>query len=440
MGTLFGIGHQSHRASLRRRCRADTGRAASEPTSLDPAAAEPQVAWDPDGVLASAPPVPAFTGSLIERKLKERAARLAQQQQQQQGSAVSLSSELTQQGQSDAVPTSLASSCGPILHLSQQQRDAGGVPVAGLLPGQLTGLRTRLRQRFMHIDLAAPGLLVQCLDPPVFTVEALLQPAVCAEIVEACSSTGLMRTSRIGAGNASDASTSTTAGPTPTIQLSSRRTSTSMMLDAVARAVEPRLPAAISTFHQTAKRLLDPDHLGVGWGSEGRLPSAGQFCLESLQVACYTTGQHFLEHEDAFPLSLTRTTRFQRHATLLVYLNGVPAGGATSFQALGLSIAPVSDERCCSFLRLLMARQMTGRSTRRRTRLIPNGSCSSGWLAAAAHLSPASQTALAHSTASQGTAATLAQTVTTASSAPKKAGGFGGSSGPTLKKASRKKT
>lgn len=43
--------------------------------------------------------------------------------------------------------------------------------------------------------------------------------------------------------------------------------------------------------------LACPDHLGVGWGSEGRLPSAGQFCLESLQVACYTTGQHFLEHE-----------------------------------------------------------------------------------------------------------------------------------------------
>lgn len=64
------------------------------------------------------------------------------------------------------------------------------MPVAGLLPGQLLGLRTRLRQRFMHIDLAMPQLLVQCLDPPIFTVEALLQPAVCAEIVEASSSTG----------------------------------------------------------------------------------------------------------------------------------------------------------------------------------------------------------------------------------------------------------
>lgn len=52
--------------------------------------------------------------------------------------------------------------------------------------------------------------------------------------------------------------------------------------------------------------------------------------------------------------------------------------------------------------------------------------------------SPASQTA--HSAAGQGPAAIVAQTVATASSAPKKAGGFGGASGPTLKKASRKKT
>lgn len=67
---------------------------------------------------------------------------------------------------------------------------SGGVPVAGLLPEQFSALRTRLQQRFMRIDLATPGLLVQCLDPPIFTVEDLLQPLVCAEIVEASSSTG----------------------------------------------------------------------------------------------------------------------------------------------------------------------------------------------------------------------------------------------------------
>lgn len=33
------------------------------------------------------------------------------------------------------------------------------------------------------------------------------------------------------------------------------------------------------------------------WSAPGRLPPPGQFCFESLQVACYQPGQHFLEHE-----------------------------------------------------------------------------------------------------------------------------------------------
>jgi len=34
-----------------------------------------------------------------------------------------------------------------------------------------------------------------------------------------------------------------------------------------------------------------------GWTAAGRLPPPGQFCFESLQVACYQPGQHFLQHE-----------------------------------------------------------------------------------------------------------------------------------------------
>lgn len=33
------------------------------------------------------------------------------------------------------------------------------------------------------------------------------------------------------------------------------------------------------------------------WTRPGRLPPPGQFCFESLQVACYQPGQHFLQHE-----------------------------------------------------------------------------------------------------------------------------------------------
>lgn len=42
------------------------------------------------------------------------------------------------------------------------------------------------------------------------------------------------------------------------------------------------------------------------------------------QVACYEHGQHFLSHEDAFHVRLARANSFNRHATLLMYLNDVP--------------------------------------------------------------------------------------------------------------------
>ncbi|KAJ9510735.1 hypothetical protein QJQ45_027631, partial [Haematococcus lacustris] len=58
-------------------------------------------------------------------------------------------------------------------------------------------------------------------------------------------------------------------------------------------------------------------------------------------VARYEAAQHFLSHEDAFPLRLARANGFQRRATLLLYLNDVPEGGATQFDHLGpLSVQP----------------------------------------------------------------------------------------------------
>jgi hypothetical protein len=48
-------------------------------------------------------------------------------------------------------------------------------------------------------------------------------------------------------------------------------------------------------------------------------PQPCSFC-----VCCrYTTGQHFLAHEDGFPPLLANANGFQRHATLLLYLNDV---------------------------------------------------------------------------------------------------------------------
>ena len=44
--------------------------------------------------------------------------------------------------------------------------------------------------------------------------------------------------------------------------------------------------------------------------------------------------------QDAFPPNFVRENRFQRQATLLVYLNSVLNGGATHFERLDVSIQP----------------------------------------------------------------------------------------------------
>ena len=44
--------------------------------------------------------------------------------------------------------------------------------------------------------------------------------------------------------------------------------------------------------------------------------------------------------QDAFPPSFVQQNRFQRQATLLLYLNDVEEGGCTHFDQLNLSIHP----------------------------------------------------------------------------------------------------
>ena len=44
--------------------------------------------------------------------------------------------------------------------------------------------------------------------------------------------------------------------------------------------------------------------------------------------------------QDGFPPSLARQNGFQRHATLLIYLNTTTQGGATRFDLLNLAVQP----------------------------------------------------------------------------------------------------
>lgn len=53
-----------------------------------------------------------------------------------------------------------------------------------------TGFDQQMQQHFMPVDLDFPGLRVQHLDPPVFTVEGFFTPEQCEELVAAALETG----------------------------------------------------------------------------------------------------------------------------------------------------------------------------------------------------------------------------------------------------------
>lgn len=64
--------------------------------------------------------------------------------------------------------------------------------------------------------------------------------------------------------------------------------------------------------------------------------------LEIFQVLNYRAGQEFVPHTDGFegPYSACGFVRSARLATVFVYLNDVPEGGATAFPRLGLNVRP----------------------------------------------------------------------------------------------------
>ncbi|MBU2768155.1 2OG-Fe(II) oxygenase [Acidithiobacillus ferrivorans] len=66
---------------------------------------------------------------------------------------------------------------------------------------------------------------------------------------------------------------------------------------------------------------------------------------EPLQVLHYMPGEEYLAHFDAFPESNKAKAHYEKHggnriATVILYLNTVAQGGATSLPELGLSVHP----------------------------------------------------------------------------------------------------
>lgn len=145
--------------------------------------------------------------------------------------------------------------------------------------------------------------------------------------------------SKVGAGNVKDSSAAAS---------SSRRTSTSLLVDTGVQREFSDLSETAAELQRCGHALVGGDQ-GRPWGPQGKLPAPGQYCYEALQVTRYEQGQYFKEHDDAFPIDMARQNKFQRHATLLVYLNSVANGGATSFTHLGLAVHPAQGRALLFF-------------------------------------------------------------------------------------------
>ncbi len=289
-------------------------------SGLDPV--EKPVAWDPEGLLSSSPP----TESHFARRAREKAAALSS---------------------SSPSPTSRPPPPGPPIRPLSKSIN----PVEGILASDTTlydrkVFSASLIDRYMPIDLDYPGLRIHHLDPPVFSVDNFFTPEECKTMRYAAIGTGRMIQSKVGAGNVH--------GDAAVAAASARRTSTSVLVDDSLLTQHPGLLLSTTELQSRGMKLVgggDKDmttDVTKPWGKSGKLPGPRQYCYEGLQVTQYEQGQYFMEHEDAFPVELARANGFNRHATLLVYLNSVPSGGETRFDHLGLSLCP-SEGRALLF-------------------------------------------------------------------------------------------
>jgi len=202
------------------------------------------------------------------------------------------------------------------------------------LKGELSNMKKfkkMLAEKYMPVNVDLPNVKILHLDPPIFLVEGFFSESDCENTITLLKDTGKMAQSTVGSGNLYSSS----------VKGSDRRTSSSVLINKELQDEFPSIKAFAEKFQSKAYEIFQGESLG-SWGESGRQPLFEQYCFEALQAAEYQQGQHFLEHEDAFPLPLADENRFQRHATVLLYLNDVPSGGETKFNHLGISVKPVA--------------------------------------------------------------------------------------------------
>eukprot|EP00238_Polyblepharides_amylifera_P007903 CAMPEP_0196578076 /NCGR_PEP_ID=MMETSP1081-20130531/7050_1 /TAXON_ID=36882 /ORGANISM="Pyramimonas amylifera, Strain CCMP720" /LENGTH=371 /DNA_ID=CAMNT_0041897193 /DNA_START=294 /DNA_END=1409 /DNA_ORIENTATION=+ len=187
-------------------------------------------------------------------------------------------------------------------------------------------MQSHMAEEYVEVDLDFPGLRVHSIDPPVFTLQGVFPREYCQALIQETLDSNALFVSQIG-----DELAGTAAN-----RVSARRTSSSVLLDPMFLRSHPAVNRLLTSLHNKIREVLP----GGSWDPTGWLPSPGRFCFESTQVARYSEGQHFLQHEDAFPTIIAERDRFQRRATFLLYLNDVAKGGGTTFDLLGLTIQP----------------------------------------------------------------------------------------------------
>eukprot|EP00439_Symbiodinium_sp_Y106_P003403 s2133_g1.t1 len=153
-------------------------------------------------------------------------------------------------------------------------------------------------------------------DPAVILIPNLWSPEACERLIFTAKCSGAMRQSSCSG-----------YGVAPG-EAKAARTSGSVVL-------KPETARRYGA--EALVRKLFRDLTGVlGVGGTG----ARAYTAEYPQVVRYERGQRFDLHQDAFAWEQAHEDGYQRHATLLVYLNTVGLGGSTRFPDLAVDVQP----------------------------------------------------------------------------------------------------
>ncbi|CAE7350872.1 P4H11, partial [Symbiodinium sp. CCMP2456] len=181
-------------------------------------------------------------------------------------------------------------------------------------------LRTQLQRtasfQISVFDRLEDQLQIVHADPAVILIPNLWSPEACERLIFTAKCSGAMRQSSCSG-----------YGVAPG-EAKAARTSGSVVL----KPETARRYGAEALVRKLFRDLTGV--LGVG-GTDTRV-----FTAEYPQVVRYERGQRFDLHQDAFAWEQAREDGYQRHATLLVYLNTVGLGGSTRFPELAVDVQP----------------------------------------------------------------------------------------------------